>query len=138
VAYLLDTNVVAELRKRTPHRHVLAWHQTHAHATAYLSALAIGEIRQGIERIRGRDAAQAKALEGWLNGLVSAYRDRILPVTIDIAEAWGRLNVPPQPPPIIDGLMAATAKVHRLTLVTRNVNHLARTGISIINPFEPL
>jgi toxin FitB len=136
VTYLLDTTVVSELRKRTPDPHVLAWHHAHAHATAYLSALVIGEIRQGIERVRGRDPAQARALQGWLDGLVSAYRDKVLPITTDITEEWGRLNVPPQPPPVIDGLMAATAKVHKLALVTRNVSHLATIEISIINPFE--
>jgi predicted nucleic acid-binding protein len=136
VAFLLDTNVVSELRKTAPNPHVLAWHEGNVRAEAYLSALVVGEIRQGIERVRARDPKQAEALERWLATLVSAYRDRILPVTVDVAEAWGRLNVPPVPPPIIDGLMAATAKVHRLTLVTRNVADVARTGVPVLNPFE--
>ena len=67
---------------------------------------------------------------------ITIYQDRILPVTLDVAQARGHLNGKPQPPPVIEGLMAATAQVHRLTLVTRNVADVARTGVPIINPFE--
>ena len=72
----------------------------------------------------------------WLGGLLSAYRDRILPVTTDVAEEWGRLNALPKPLPVVDGLIAATAKVHRLTLVTRNVADVVRAGVTVVNPFE--
>ena len=137
MAFLLDTNVVSELRKSAPNPHVLAWHRSHTWAEAFISTLVVGEIRQGVERVRPRDPKQADALERWLGGLISAYRDRLLPVTVDVAEAWGRLNVPPEPPPVVDGLMAATARVHRLTLVTRNVAHVVRTGVPVLNPFEP-
>lgn len=135
-SFLLDTNVVSELRKTAPDRQVLTWQQQHAHEEGYISVLVVGEIRQGIERVRSRDRRQADALERWLEGLIVTYRDRILPVTVEVAEQWGRLNVPPQPPPIIDGLMAATAMVHRLTFVTRNVTDVARTGVPVVNPFE--
>jgi predicted nucleic acid-binding protein len=67
---------------------------------------------------------------------MSSYQSRILPVSVEIAQEWGRLNASSQPPPIIDGLMAATANVHRLTLVTRNIADVARTGVAVINPFE--
>lgn len=133
--FLIDTNVVSELRKVAPDPHVVAWHQRHATASAFLSVLVLGEIRQGIERLRPRDARRAEALDRWLSGLMSTYQDRILPVTRAIAEEWGRLNAAPHPPPPADGLMAATARVHRLTLVTRNVAHVAATGVTVVNPF---
>ena len=137
MAFLLDTNVVSELRKRAPDPHVLAWHQRNVTAAAYVSVLVLGEIRQGIRRVRHRDAAQAEALERWLEGLVAGYRDRILPVTADVAREWGRLAALPQPPPAVDGLMVATARVHRLVLVTRNVGDVAGTGVPVVNPFAP-
>jgi predicted nucleic acid-binding protein len=94
----------------------------------------IGEIRQGIERLRPRNEAQAAALESWLDGLVAGYHDRILPITVEVAQEWGRLNAAVRPP-IVDGLLAATAKVHRLVLVTRNVADVASTGVAVVNPF---
>jgi hypothetical protein len=99
--------------------------------------LVVGEIRQGIERVRSRDPGQAEAQERWLTRLLSVYGGRVLPVTVEVAQEWGRLNALPQPPPVIDGLLAATAKVHRLTLVTRNVADVSRTGVAVHNPFEP-
>jgi toxin FitB len=137
VAFLLDTNVVSELRKKSPDPNVLAWHQRHTQARAYISTLVVGEIRQGIERLRPRDPTQAEVLDRWLAGLLSAYQDRILAVDVDVAQEWGRLNASPQPPPAVDGLLAATAKVHKLTLVTRS-NDVARVGITVLNPFEPI
>ncbi len=115
----------------------MAWHQEHATTDAYVSVLVLGEIRQGIERLRPRDAAQADVLDRWLARLVVAYRDRVLPVSAEVALEWGRLGAMPQPPPVVDALLAATAKVHRLVLVTRNVADVARTGVPVLNPFEP-
>ena len=88
MAYLLDTNVISGLRKSAPNAHVLTWHQSQTTAEAYVSTLAVGEIRQGIERVRPRDGKEAEALERWLVGLLNHYRDRILPVTVDIAQEW--------------------------------------------------
>jgi predicted nucleic acid-binding protein len=94
----------------------------------------IGEIRRGIDSVLRRDAVSAAALNRWLRDLVEGFDERILPVDRAIAEEWGRLNVP-DPLPVIDGLLAATAKVRALTLVTRNTRHVAGTGVSYINPF---
>ena len=97
--------------------------------------LVVGEIHRGIAQLRHRDPQQAAVYEAWLARLREDYADRILPITVDIAEEWGRMNVP-DPVPVIDGLMAATAKVRGLTLVTRNTADLIRTGVPLLNPFE--
>lgn len=101
----------------------------------YLSALVVGEIRQGIVGLRRRDARQADALDRWLQELTSTYADRVLPVTTPVAEEWGRLNIP-DPLPVVDGLLAATAIVHGLTVVTRNTDDVAHTGVRVFNPFR--
>lgn len=134
MAFLLDTNVVSEARRQTPDSKVRAWLASVPDAELYVSVLVIGEIRQGIERLRRRDPAQVVVFETWLSTLLHDYADRIVPVTAEVAEEWGRLNVP-DPLPVIDGLMAATAKVRGWTFVTRNVADLARAGVRLLNPF---
>lgn len=136
MAYLLDTNVVSELRKSEPNPHVLAWYDGVASAGLFLSVLTIGEIRLGIERLRRKDAPQAEHLERWLHGLHTTYRDRIINVDAAIAEQWGRLNVPDQLP-VVDGLLAASASARGLTLATRNTADLERCGVPLLNPFDP-
>lgn len=136
MAYLLDTNVVSELRKSVPDGNVARWSAANARAGIFISALVVGEIRHGIEKVRGRDPRQADALEAWLDTLVVIYQDRVLPVTVAVADEWGQLNAMSPPPPPIDGLMAATAKVNHLTLVTRNVADVAGAGVPLINPFD--
>ena len=135
VSYLVDTNVLAELRKGPRgNPRVRAWVAGLDQDAIFLSVLTIAEIRRGVENIRRRDAAAAHALERWLRRVVDQHADRILPVTISIAEEWGRLNVP-NPIPVTDGLLAATARLHDLTLATRNVRGVARTGVALFDPF---
>jgi predicted nucleic acid-binding protein len=136
VSYLVDTNVISELRKgQRCNESVAAWWSTVVENEIFLSVLTIGEIRKGIENIRRRDARSAGELEAWLLRLISNHGDRILAIELDIAEEWGRLNVP-DPLPVIDGLLAATAKVRGLTLVTRDVSDIARTGVASFNPWR--
>jgi len=136
MTYLLDTNVVSELRKRNPDPHVLAWYASVTSAELFISVLTIGEIRLGIERLRRKDGPQADLLEQWLRGLHMTYQDHVIDVDADVAEEWGRLNIP-DPLPVIDGLLAASAKVQGCTFVTRNTADLQRSGIALLNPFEP-
>ena len=136
MSFLLDTNVVSEIRKRVPNSGVEAWFDSVAAADLYLSVLVVGEIRQGIGRLARRDPAQAEVFEQWLAQLVNTYGDRVVPVTADVAEEWGRLNVPDRLP-VVDGLLAATALVHGWTLVTRNGSDVASTGVRLLNPFWP-
>jgi toxin FitB len=133
--YLLDTNVVSEARRPAGDPAVKAWLASVPGSDLYLSVLVVGEIRRGVERLRRRDAAQASVFEDWLAQLQRAYADRLIPITPAIAEEWGRLNVP-DPLPVVDGLLAATAKVSGLTLVTRNTADLARSGVPLFDPFS--
>jgi toxin FitB len=136
VSYLLDTNVISEIRK--PHRdaRVAAWFDEAESGGLYLSVLVIGEIRQGIERLRGRrDRRQATLFERWLSRLKEDFGDRLLPVSSGVAERWGQLNAV-QPLPVIDGLLAATALEHDLTLVTRETRALAASGARLLDPWR--
>jgi predicted nucleic acid-binding protein len=135
VTFLLDTNVVSEVRKGArADRRVVRWLDSVDDDELCLSVLVLGELRQGVERLRRRDAASAQRLDRWLDGLAGRYAGRILPIDEPVAQLWGRLNVP-DPLPAVDGLMAATALVHDLTLVTRNTRDVARTGARLLNPF---
>lgn len=136
--YLLDTNVVSELRKaKRANPNVLAWFQAVPDGELFLSVLVLGEIRTGIERIRPSNPTQARALDRWLKGLETTYIDRMLPITAAIADKWGRLCAS-NPPSVVDCLMAATALENDLTLVTRNTQDVARTGVQLVNPFEAI
>lgn len=135
MSFLLDTKVISEIRKRHANAGVRRWFASAAVNNLFISALVIGEIRQGIERLRPKNKQQAEAYDAWLDTLRADYREHILPITVDIAEAWGRINARASIP-AIDGLMAATAIVHNFTLVTRNVAHVAPTGAQFLNPFD--
>lgn len=134
MSFLLDTNVVSEIRKKKPNPGVAAWFESVRASDLFLSALVIGEIRQGIERLDRRDPKQAGVLEQWLRQLVTVYADRVVPVTVDVADIWGRLNVP-DPLPVVEGLLAATALSRGWTLVTRNGTDVAPTGVRVLDPF---
>jgi predicted nucleic acid-binding protein len=132
LSYLLDTNVISELRKgERADADVVSWFAGLADEEVFLSVLTIGEIRRGIENVRRRDADSAAALDRWLALLSEAHGDRILPIDRAIAEEWGRMNVP-DPLPVIDGLLAATARVLGLTLVTRNIADVKGTGVELL------
>lgn len=134
--YLIDTSVISELRKgKRANSGVVSWFAGLADDEVFLSVLTLGEIRRGIESVRRCDSAAAAALESWLGRIADAHRDRIVPVDRAIAEEWGRMNAP-DPLPVIDGLLAATAKVAGLTLATRNTGDIARSGVRFFDPFD--
>jgi predicted nucleic acid-binding protein len=136
MSFLLDTNIVSELRKGARcDPGVSLWFAGIASEDIYLSVLTLGEIRKGIENLRRRDPPAAAALDAWLQELAAAHSGRILAIDGDIADAWGRFNVP-DPLPVVDSLLAATARRHGLTMVTRNLDHVERTGVACLNPFQ--
>lgn len=134
MSFLLDTNVVSELRKKSPDPGVVDWVKSVKSAQLYLSVIVVGEIKQGVERLAGRDPQRATAIDDWRQRLVRGYSDRIVPVSLEVAETWGRLNASARLP-LADGLMAATALVYNWTFVTRNVADVERTGVRLLNPF---
>jgi toxin FitB len=134
--FLIDTNVLSELRKGSrAHTPVQIWWQRMRDQELFLSVLSLGEIRKGIDRLRHRDAAQALVLERWSEEVRLHFDDRLIPVTAEIAEIWGRLQAV-RPLPAIDGLIAATALWQNLTLVTRNEADFEGLGLRVINPFR--
>ena len=135
--YLLDTNVISELIKRSPNPHVIAWLERRERRSLHLSVITVGEIRKGIERTRLHDAGRAGRLENWLQELVRSYGERVLPVEQTVAQEWGRM-LAAAPAHIVDTLLAATAAVHGLTLVTRNVRDFERRGVPLLDPFDSL
>ncbi len=136
MSYLLDTNVISELRKgERCDANVARWCQSVADEEIFLSVLTIGELRRGVELIRRRDVTAAERLDAWLAEVSLEHAERIVPIDEGVAERWGRLNVP-DPLPVVEGLLAATALTHDLTLATRNIKDVKRTGVSYVNPFD--
>ena len=136
--YLVDTDVISEVRKGAKSNAGVRAFFARARAEGtdlYLSVITIGELRQGVERIRHRgDDSQARRLERWLLQLTSDYADRILSIDEEVAQVWGRLRVPnPENP--LDKQIAATALMHGFTVVSRNVGHYTPTGVAVSNPF---
>ncbi len=132
--YLLDTNVVSELRKPRPHGAVLAWLQAADETWLHLSAVTLGEIQAGIELTREQDAPKAAQIETWLDSLAASLQ--VLPMDGAIFRAWARLMHRRSDTLYEDAMIAATAQVHRLTVVTRNVADFKALGAAVLNPFQ--
>lgn len=133
--YLLDTDVLSEVRKPQGAANVKRWISSVPAEDLYLSVLTLGEVRRGIGILRRSYRVQAEVYEVWLITVLRDYEDRVLPVDAEAAEEWGRMSVP-DPVSIIDGLMTATAKVRNMTFVTRNTADVARTGVRLLDPFD--
>jgi predicted nucleic acid-binding protein len=135
VTWLVDTAIISEIRKRDRcHPRVAAWWSGVADRDLFLSVLTLGEIRRGIEALRPRDAARAAALDAWLGEVAEAFAPRLLGVDAAVAATWGRLSAL-RSVPVIDALLAATALVHGLVLVTRNTADVAGLGVQVLDPF---
>lgn len=133
--YLLDTNVVSEIRKGDrANARVIDWLSSVAQQQLCISVLVVGEVRQGIERLRGRDPEQAAVFDGWLTELREHYAGRILELGLTDAERWGRMNAA-NPLPAVDSLMAAQAIGRDMVLVSANTRDFERTGVRLLNPF---
>lgn len=133
--FLLDTVIVSELRKKRPNAGVVRWVSKQRDDQSYLSVVTLGEIERGIEKRRQADAEFADTLAVWLENLIRLYADRILPVTPGVARRWGCLSAQLGHEGA-DVLIAATALVHGLTVVTRNVGDFEPTGVKVIDPFS--
>jgi predicted nucleic acid-binding protein len=131
--YLLDTNVVSELRKPRPHGAVLAWIESVDDAQLFVSAVTLGEIQAGIELTREQDATKANEIEVWLEQVASAYN--VLPMDAATFRQWARLMHKKSDTLYEDAMIAATSKVHGLIVVTRNVADFQELGLKVLNPF---
>jgi predicted nucleic acid-binding protein len=135
VSWLLDTNVLSEIRRsERANDRVREWYAGTREEDLFTSVLVLGELRRGIDMLRSRDVIAAQALEQWVARLKTTFRERVLPVDARVAERWGQINVPDRLP-AVDSLLAATALVHDMTLVTRDLGRLERTGVRLLDPW---
>lgn len=136
MTWLVDTNIISEVRRGPRcHPRVAAWWAAVEDRDLFLSVLTLGEIRRGIEGIRHRDPAKAATLERWLRDVSEAFGARIIGVDLAVVDAWGRMSAA-RSVPVIDALLAATAQVHDLVLVTRNTADVSGLGVRTLNPFD--
>ena len=138
MSYLLDTNVLSELRRKNPDKGVVEWFANRPASTLFLSVLTLGELRKGIEKIQ--DPIRNTALTDWLEtDLPNFFTGRILSIDSEVADTWGRLTaMHTRPLPAIDSLLGATASKHGLRMVTRNARDFEGLGIEVINPWNML
>lgn len=139
MSYLIDTNAISELRRKTPDTQVVRWFEQRGPQSLFISVLTLGEIRNGLEAM-GRDthaSPRQQAIKDWLeNDLPNYFSGRVLTIDAAIADRWGQLAASVQRPlPAIDSLLAATALHHNLTLVTRNVRDFEGLGVTLLNPW---
>lgn len=132
--FLLDTNVISELRKTRPHGAVTAWLSAMEEARLFVSAVTLGELQVGIERTRRHDPAKAIELERWIDRLPASYQ--VLPMDTACCREWGRIMDKKPPELLQDAMIAATARVHRLIVATRNERDFAQLDVRILNPFK--
>lgn len=130
--YLLDTNVISEAKRRSPE--AVRWFEQTDHATHFICAVSLGEISKGAHLVGRRDAGRARAIFDWLKAVETQFEDRIIAVDQAIAKEWGRVAAI-RTRGEIDGLIAAAAIVHGMTLVTRNVRDFEDTGVKLVNPW---
>lgn len=135
VAYLMDTNVVSETRRKKADVGVMAFLRAVDSSSLYMSVLTLGELRKGVAAKRRQDPLAAKALAAWVEGLEAGFADRILGIDLAIARLWGEWSAD-RPRPVIDTLLAATASVHGLTLVTRNLQHVRGLPVTVHDPWS--